>query len=363
MKRFFSVPAWIEELRANLPQDDDATLIVAAAQGSRFLRLDAAEIERHIAESRRQRMIALSLIGGLFAVVALVGAMYYQSTVGLRAAVADAVAEAEGHAAEVERLTKALDVIVEAVPLTATMAESSDDASNEEKVEKVVEYLQYKDRVFRSYVAATGLVMKGKVDSLVSDLTAAGFDRRQVRSLMNTAPPAGGLPTDPTTSDLFSHYVDDTTLSRYEELQRLGNFVAVLPSVQPMRDARTTSGFGVRRHPITRRADMHAGVDYVSLDDTRIFSSGAGVVSFAGYNGGYGNMVTIDHGHGIETLYAHMSRIDVKVGQRIRANTMLGRMGNTGFSTGPHLHFEVRFNGRHINPAKMFEIAAEVQTQ
>lgn len=363
LKRFFGVPAWIEELRASLPRDDDATLIVASQRGPQYLRLDPVEIERHIETARKHRNIALAIIASLLAVIVLAVATHFWSTASLRAEIELAAVQAEAQAAEVERLSKTLNVIAEAVPLSVSLAVRDGEFSEDEKIEKVVEFLQRKDSVFRTYVAATGAVMKDKVGSLMSDLAAAGFDRRMVRNLVSSSAGTGGLPLEPDVADIFSYYIDDKALTLYEELQSLGNFVSLLPSADPMRDARLTSGFGMRRHPITRRADMHAGVDFVSYNDTRIFAAGTGIVKFAGENGGYGNMVTVDHGHGIETLYAHMSRINVREGQRVTPNSVLGRMGNTGFSTGPHLHFEVRFNGRNVNPLKMFEVARNVQHQ
>lgn len=363
MKRLFGIPDWIETLRASLPRDDDATLIVAGQRGPQYLRLDPADIERHIETAHRHRRLALSVVGALLAVIALFVAGHFWRTASLKAEIELAEAQAREQAAEVARLSSALNVIAEAVPMSVALAVRPDEVTEQERIEKVVEFLQRKDSVFRSYVAATGEVMKEKVAGLLTDLSAAGFDRRMVRSLLAGNAGTGGLPMESEMADIFSYYVDDQALNLYDELQRLGNFVSVLPSADPMRRARLTSGFGMRRHPITRRPDMHAGVDYVSYDDTRIFASGPGVVKFAGENGGYGNMVSIDHGHGVETVYAHMSRIHVQPGQRVGTDTLLGRMGNTGLSTGPHLHFEVRFNGRSINPLKMFEVARNVQHQ
>lgn len=363
MKQLFGVPAWVEELRAKLPHDDDATLIVAGQRGSQYLRLHPSEVQQHIATAHRHRKFAFSVIGALVMVIVLAACAHVWSTASLRAEVERAELFAQSQAEEVTRLHKALDVIAEAVPQSVAFAVRSDGITQDEKIEAVVEFLQRKDLVFRSYVAATGEIMKDKVGSMMSDLVAAGFDRRQLRTLMAAAGGAGGLPMAPDVADLFSYYVDDSALTLYDELQSLGNLMTFLPAADPMRGARQTSGFGVRRHPITRRPDMHAGVDFVSYADTRIYASGPGVVKVAGDNGGYGNMVSIEHGHGIETLYAHMSRIDVKPGQRVRAGAVLGRMGNTGLSTGPHLHFEVRFNGRNVNPLKMFEVARNVQHQ
>ncbi|HQK92642.1 MAG TPA: peptidoglycan DD-metalloendopeptidase family protein [Armatimonadota bacterium] len=115
---------------------------------------------------------------------------------------------------------------------------------------------------------------------------------------------------------------------------------------------RITSGYGMRIHPISRRLANHTGVDISAPTGTDVAAAGSGVVCKAayGYNGGYGNMVVVNHGNGRATLYAHLSSISVRVGQTVTAGQKLGEVGSTGRSTGPHLHFEVRINGRPTNP-------------
>jgi murein DD-endopeptidase MepM/ murein hydrolase activator NlpD len=95
---------------------------------------------------------------------------------------------------------------------------------------------------------------------------------------------------------------------------------------------------------------MHTGLDIAAPTGTPIASAGGGEVIFAGRKGGYGNAVIIDHGHGKTTLYGHMSRIQVRMGQVVKRGQLVGNVGSTGFSTGPHLHYEVRQNGTPINP-------------
>lgn len=119
----------------------------------------------------------------------------------------------------------------------------------------------------------------------------------------------------------------------------------------PIEFARLTSGFGARRHPILGRMRMHNGVDYAAPVGTPIFAAGDGRVRFAGWQGGYGRTVVLDHGNGITTLYAHMSRLGpYRVGQRVRQGTTIGFVGASGMATGPHLHYEFRVNGVHRNP-------------
>lgn len=118
----------------------------------------------------------------------------------------------------------------------------------------------------------------------------------------------------------------------------------------PLEFSRVTSGFGGRMHPLAREWRMHNGVDYAAPTGTPIRAVGKGVVSFAGAQRGYGNVVEITHAGGKSTLYAHMSRIDVRKGQQIDQGSRVGLVGRTGWATGPHLHFEFRVNGAHQNP-------------
>lgn len=115
--------------------------------------------------------------------------------------------------------------------------------------------------------------------------------------------------------------------------------------------ARISSGYGMRFHPVLKRNRMHTGIDFAASAGTSIKAAASGVVVSAGYFGGYGNAVIIDHGGGIATLYGHCSRVFVSSGQRVSQGQRIAAVGSTGLSTGPHLHFEVRVNGRPVNPA------------
>jgi murein DD-endopeptidase MepM/ murein hydrolase activator NlpD len=110
------------------------------------------------------------------------------------------------------------------------------------------------------------------------------------------------------------------------------------------------SGFGYRSHPIYGSRRLHTGIDLDADSGDPIYAAGAGVVLSAGWRGGYGNCVVIDHGGGIGTLYGHMSSLGVSTGDTVGQGTRIGAVGSTGASTGPHLHFEVRTNGEPVNP-------------
>ncbi|MBM7866737.1 peptidoglycan DD-metalloendopeptidase family protein [Heliobacterium gestii] len=111
-----------------------------------------------------------------------------------------------------------------------------------------------------------------------------------------------------------------------------------------------SSPYGPRVHPVLKQARFHTGVDFPAPSGTPIHAAQTGVISMAGYYGAYGNTVIIDHGGGTATLYGHMSVINVSEGQTVQKGDVIGFVGSTGWSTGPHLHFEVRVNGNHTNP-------------
>ena len=132
---------------------------------------------------------------------------------------------------------------------------------------------------------------------------------------------------------------------------------ASIPALKPVREdklkrkIRALSGFGMRLHPILKIRKMHAGLDFTSPSGTDIQASGEGVVVKIGRKKtGYGNHVIIDHGYGYKTLYAHMSRFDVNKGERVSRGQKIGEVGNTGTSTAPHLHYEVIYKGRKVDP-------------
>lgn len=128
----------------------------------------------------------------------------------------------------------------------------------------------------------------------------------------------------------------------------------------PMEFSRVSSGFAMRFHPILQRMRAHKGIDYAAPTGTPVRNVGDGIVTLAGRQNGYGNVVIVKHAGGKETLYAHLSRVDVRQGQRVEQGQRLGAVGATGWATGPHLHFEFRVNGVHRDPRQLAR-ASEAQ--
>ena len=130
-----------------------------------------------------------------------------------------------------------------------------------------------------------------------------------------------------------------------------------LPVLKPVADKnlnRVASGFGTRFHPILKVNKAHNGLDFAAKTGTPIYATGDGVVKQAEFNSGYGNVVMIKHGNGYETLYAHMSRIKTRAGKKVKRGDVIGYVGSTGLSTGPHLHYEIHKNGKPVNPIMYF---------
>jgi murein DD-endopeptidase MepM/ murein hydrolase activator NlpD len=130
-----------------------------------------------------------------------------------------------------------------------------------------------------------------------------------------------------------------------------------VPSSKPVMSATYTSGFGVRSDPFRGSAAMHAGIDLAAPQGTPIYATADGVVDRAEWSGGYGNMVEIDHGKGLQTRFGHLSRILVHPGDRVVRGQEIALMGSTGRSTGSHLHYEVRIDGHAVNPVPFLQSA------
>lgn len=148
---------------------------------------------------------------------------------------------------------------------------------------------------------------------------------------------------------------------RLTSLIRLRGLAEQMPLGRPMTgDHDFTSNFGYRTDPFTRGLAMHTGVDFRAAPGSPILATAPGKVVAAEYNGGYGNMVEVEHANGLSTRYAHMSAISVSVGQMVKAGTVVGKVGTTGRSTGPHLHYETRINEEPVDPTRFLNAGSKL---
>ncbi len=144
----------------------------------------------------------------------------------------------------------------------------------------------------------------------------------------------------------------------YERLlttvERRQDSIRYLPAIKPVHHAYLSSGFGNRFHPILHKYHFHKGVDLATNRGTPVFATADGYVIYAGYNGGFGKMVKINHKYGFETYYGHLNKIYVRKGQFVKRGEKIGEVGSTGLATSSHLHYEVHYKGNPINPLKFF---------
>lgn len=274
------------------------------------------------------------------------------------------------------RLGGAEDMETALASLTRALQRTARERDKTEKTAQ--ELLQKLNEVeFERRLAAqrTAQIMARLEDAVTTTLTPlekalkrTGLDTESLledmrRSYSGTGGPLTALSVSTKGSPLLDQ-TDETTQALFAKIDRLSLAklaVEKLPLAIPVRGAyRHTSGFGYRRDPKTGGRRMHKGTDLAGALRTPVVAAADGVVTFAGRQSGYGRLIKLRHAKGFETYYAHLSAIRVKVGQRVSRGERIGDMGNSGRSTGVHLHYEVRLNGKPLNPTKFMKAASDV---
>ena len=204
----------------------------------------------------------------------------------------------------------------------------------------------------------------------LSELETRYHDKaRRIRGVLDQlgvkldAPQTGGpfVPVKPPPATAgFQRALFETSLAR-SEADQLGDTLRTVPLRKPVSgEIDETSPFGIRMDPFLHEPAMHTGIDIRGEVGEPVHATAAGRVTIAGWDGGYGNMVEIDHGNGLATRYGHLSQIEVHVGDEVRSGQTIGLIGSTGRSTGPHLHYETRIDGEPVNPEKFLEAGAKL---
>jgi murein DD-endopeptidase MepM/ murein hydrolase activator NlpD len=211
------------------------------------------------------------------------------------------------------------------------------------------------------------LAARGNELRLMVDLSKIDDDTRSA-AIGGSAPPAANafltgeaaevLSTSQALIDKLSREVKLQQTS-YEEIARRvefnKSFFNHLPAIKPMAGPYSINGFGMRVHPVLRVYRMHEGIDIVNDVGTNVYAAGDGVVHFAGRTaGGYGLVIELSHGYGYSSLYAHLDKVLVRPGQSVRRGELIAKSGRSGLVSGPHLHYEVRRDGRKQNPVDYF---------
>jgi murein DD-endopeptidase MepM/ murein hydrolase activator NlpD len=198
------------------------------------------------------------------------------------------------------------------------------------------------------------------LQSLAAEVATAYGVRKQ---LAGSPDLIGEAPLAPTMRESLAEYnfLRTTNLAGRQRNIFVRGDVNILPSVWPV-NGRLMDGYGHRSDPLSGEGEMHKGVDISAPQGTAVRASADGIIVHASWNSGYGRCIIIDHGNNYQTLYGHLSRMDVMEGQEIRQGEVIGAVGTTGHSTGPHLHYEVHVGATPVNPYRFLARAPVLKT-
>jgi murein DD-endopeptidase MepM/ murein hydrolase activator NlpD len=218
--------------------------------------------------------------------------------------------------------------------------------------EQMSELVKRDNEVYRAIFEANPIPDSARARALAQEQEIARVENMRSADLVNSI--INSL-------NSLGHYISAQKKS-YNEIDNLlknkEQLLVSTPAIQPVSNkdlTRVASGFGYRIDPIYKTVKLHAGLDFAAPQGTPIYATANGTVTVAGNTGnGYGNHVVINHGYGYETLYGHMVKVKARVGQQVKRGEVIGYVGSTGKSTGPHCHYEVHKNGQKIDPVYFF---------
>lgn len=346
---------WLDRLRHSLPEQGRATVVVVREDGIANISLCADDLVRNQVKTR---ILARSLVAvSLTAVIGLFFQTYSNTSSSL--AQKFQIAQSEERLATLKLLaesaSRSLPFATDTTPITSEYYVDS-------QIESFAKIIQLQDEFLRFYLSYTKPLLNQELGVIVASFNEAGIDIDDI--------PDRILPGDRVESSvlsdeflhLSSNYIDEglnDLMYKYSEARHL---IEVLPTLKPVGDARTSSGFGTRRDPFSNERKLHRGIDLVSFSTSEVMSTADGQVIFAGWDSaGYGNKIVIDHGNDLSTLYAHLDTVSVAPNQVVMAGEVIGMIGSTGRSTARHLHYETRVNGYRIDPSKLFGLRKYVQ--
>lgn len=221
-----------------------------------------------------------------------------------------------------------------------------------ENLEVDVTQLGEKDRALRTYANLP------LIDQDIRQVGIGGFDLNKHVYLDNLIPEFDAKISELELDiDILSRQVKlekESYETIYKAIQSNSDLVSSIPSIRPLNGGYLNTGYGYRRDPFTSERRFHYGQDISGQKGMPVYVTADGKVAFAGYKGSFGRTIKINHGHGYQTLYAHLNRINVKSGQEVKRGDFIGEVGNTGRSTASHLHYEVHYYGTPQDPQSYF---------
>ena len=244
---------------------------------------------------------------------------------------------------------------------SASESQAGEDPSlNDEQMIALAQTIRDRDMSIRRFVETSMVTVSEENDSLKSQLETSGLTEKIIKIIQQNSS-SGGFSSDPDIQAnplLRGKVADELSTNR-----GLREVLYALPSHMPVANFSVSSDFGIRKHPLTGKSHFHTGLDLMSeTGDDKVFAVKPGIVVMSEYHPQYGNTVVIRHLNGVESLYAHLAKLTVKVGDKVTTESLLGYIGNTGeSSTGKHLHFEILVGGYPVNPQKVIRTAQYVQ--
>lgn len=244
------------------------------------------------------------------------------------------------------------------------LAQAASDLRHEEKVALMDHRLEALDTVQQQLINRIEEETDLEIKEIESIIRLTGFDPDQLATRMDIEAVAHGGPFINYADTLLGEDGEETgefdrqifrVATNLDRISVLNQTLRMLPLARPIYGVETTSNFGARVDPFNRRLAFHSGIDFAGPYGTPVHAPMEGKVAFAGWRGAYGRFVEIDHGNGIKTRYAHLASISVKTGDRVEFRETIGKLGSSGRSTGPHLHYEVWVDGKVQNPAKFLK--------
>ncbi|MEY4676250.1 MAG: hypothetical protein RLZZ470_757 [Pseudomonadota bacterium] len=245
--------------------------------------------------------------------------------------------------------------------LSSTADGSGADASlSEEQMVSLAQTIRDRDMSIRRFVETSMITVSEENDTLKAQLETSGLTEKIVKIIQQNSA-NGGLTTDLDAESnplLRGKVAEELSTNR-----ALREVLYALPNRMPVANFNVSSDFGIRKHPLTGKTHFHTGLDLMSeTGDDKVFAVKPGVVVMAEFHPQYGNTVVIRHLNGVESLYAHLAQLSVKVGDKVTTDSLLGYIGSTGASsTGKHLHLEILVGGYPVNPQKVIRTAQYVQ--
>ena len=258
------------------------------------------------------------------------------------------------------RLERSHEEVYRALLSSTSDGVGVDASLSEDQMVTLAQTIRDRDMSIRRFVETSMVTVSEENDTLKAQLETSGLTEKIVKIIQQNSA-NGGLTAD--TDSQSNPLLRGKVAEELSTNRALREVLYALPNHMPVSNFNISSDFGIRKHPLTGKTHFHTGLDLMSeTGDDKVFAVKAGVVVMAEFHPQYGNTVVIRHLNGVESLYAHMAQLSVKVGDKVTTDSLLGYIGSTGASsTGKHLHLEILVGGYPVNPQKVIRTAQYVQ--